>query len=80
MRKDEFAIVQEIKKMGQYEMLKEIKKDIENLSVIRDPITGEHMPITSSYKMRTATLKVIDDKIKALEAEAEDDAFLKGDS
>lgn len=80
MRKDEFAIVHEIKKMGQYEILKEIKKDIENLSVYRNPITGEHMPITSSYKMKMAILEVVDNKIKALEAEEEDDAFLKGDT
>lgn len=80
MRKDEFAVVQEVKKMGQYDMLKEIKKDIENLSVYRNPITGEHMPITSSYKMKMAILEVVDNKIKALEAEAEDDAFHKGDT
>ena len=79
MRKDEFEVVHEIKKMGQYEMLKEIKKDIENISVYRNPITGEHMPITSSYKMKMAILEVVDNKIKALEAEAEDDAFPKGD-
>ena len=72
MRKDEFAIVQEIKMMGKYEILKEIKEEMEEIPTIKNPM-GCEIIHKSAEEMREGYLNLIKRKIKELEAEAEKD-------
>jgi len=76
MRKDEFEIVQEIKKMGQYEVLKEINQEIEGLAFKQRPFTWDDTGEKGTMDIRPSIediKSIIQNKIKALEAEAEKD-------
>ena len=70
MRRDEFAVVQEVKMMGKYEILKEIKEEMEGISIVKEPINGIEIVFKTATQGKEDGLSVIDAKIKELEAEA----------
>ena len=73
MRKDEYAVVQEIKMMGKYEILKEIKEEIDGIPIVKGPIQGIEIVFKTAQEFQKDCLSIIDEKIKALEAEAENE-------
>ena len=74
MRRDEFAVVQEVKMMGKYEILKEIKEEIDGIPIVKGPIQGSEIVFKTAQEFQKDCLSIIDAKMKALEAEAADES------